>query len=77
MKVFFLLCNFNPIIIFMFEILQAYFEREFSLTKDDIALIRSVFLPKQLKKGEFLLREGEVAKYGAFVAKGILRSNFR
>lgn len=37
-------------------------------------LIQTVFTPKHLKKGEFLLREGEVAKYGAFVAKGCLRS---
>jgi CRP-like cAMP-binding protein len=31
-------------------------------------------IPKTLKKGEFLLRDGEVAKYGACVTKGILRS---
>ncbi len=58
----------------MFEVLQAYLEREIKLTEDDIALIRSVFLPRSFKKGEFFLREGEVTKYGAFVAKGFLRS---
>jgi CRP-like cAMP-binding protein len=58
----------------MFEVLYAYFERNFTLTKEDIALIRSVFLPRTMKKGEFLLREGEVAKFGAFVCKGFLRS---
>jgi len=58
----------------MFEILQAYLERNTKLTEEDIALVRSFFLPRFFKKGEFFLREGEVAKYGAFVTKGFLRS---
>jgi CRP-like cAMP-binding protein len=58
----------------MFGILKAYFERSFPVTENDMILIRSVFLPKILKKGDFLVREGEIAKYGAFVAKGFLRS---
>jgi CRP-like cAMP-binding protein len=58
----------------MFGILHAYFERNFTLTKEDIALIRSVFVPKTMNKGEFLLREGEMAKFAAFVCKGFLRS---
>ena len=58
----------------MFDVLQAYFERNFTLTKEDIALMKSVFLPKKIKKGEFLLREGEIPKYAAFVCKGFLRS---
>src|SRR5688572_27644030 len=58
----------------MFEVLLAYFERNIKLTSDDIALIRSTFLPRTITKGEFFLREGEVAKYGAFVCKGFLRS---
>ena len=61
-------------ILFMFEILYAYFEQNFALTKEDIALIRSIFVPKTMNKGEFLLREGEVAKVAAFVCKGFLRS---
>lgn len=60
----------------MFEILQAYFERNGKLTKDEINFMRSVFLPKQLKKGEFLIREGEIQRYGAFVCSGFLRSYF-
>src|SRR5678809_1358418 len=60
----------------MFEILQAYFERNGVLTNEEINFMRSVVLPKQLKKGEFLIREGEIPKYGAFVCKGFLRSYF-
>ena len=58
----------------MFEVLQAYFERTAKLTEEDIALLRSVFLPRSFKKGELFLREGELTKYGAFVEKGFLRS---
>lgn len=58
----------------MFEILRAYFERSFPVTEENFALIKSLLTPKFLKKGEFLLREGEVAKFGAFVTKGFLRS---
>ena len=58
----------------MFEALYAYFERNFTLTNDDIALIKSVFTPKTLGKGEFLVREGEMVKYAAFVCQGFLRS---
>src|SRR5678809_800481 len=60
----------------MFEILQAYFERNGVLTNEEINFMRSVVLPKQLKKGEFLIREGEITRYGAFVCKGFLRSYF-
>jgi CRP-like cAMP-binding protein len=58
----------------MFDILFAYFEKSFSLSEEDRTLIRSGLLERKLKKGEFLQREGEIARYGAFVAKGFLRS---
>lgn len=58
----------------MFDILRAYFERSFPISDDDFELLKTVMTPKKLKKGEFLLREGEMAKFGAYVAKGMLRS---
>jgi len=48
-------------------------EKRFSLTQKDVDLMRSVFQPRQLEKGEFLFREGEIARYEAFVARGFLR----
>jgi hypothetical protein len=51
----------------MFEILHAYFESRFTLTKEDIALIKSVFIPGIIRKGEFLLREGDIAKYAGII----------
>ena len=58
----------------MYEPLFAYFERNFKLTNEGKAIIRTVVTPKTLKKGEFLQRPGEVARLGAFVCKGFLRS---
>jgi len=60
----------------MFEVLQAYFERNGVLTDEEITFMRSVVVPKQLKKGEFLIREGEIVRHGAFVCRGFLRSYF-
>jgi len=58
----------------MFSTLITYLEKGSSLSEKDIALLHAVFLPKTVKKGEFILREGEIARYGTFVAKGFLRS---
>jgi CRP-like cAMP-binding protein len=58
----------------MLQALYDYFERSFPLTDTGKALIESVVCFRHLNKGEFLVREGEAARYGAFVAKGFLRS---
>ena len=58
----------------MINVLLAYFERNCTLTGEEKSLIASVVIPKSLKKGEFLQREGDTVKFGAFVAKGFLRS---
>jgi CRP-like cAMP-binding protein len=58
----------------MFEPIRAYLERNFTVTEDDLLVIRSVFVAKTLRKGDFLQREGEMSRYGAFVCKGFLRS---
>lgn len=58
----------------MFDVLYKYLTDRMPLSDAQWDVVQTVFLPKQLKKGELLLREGEVAKQGAFVAKGCLRS---
>jgi len=58
----------------MFEVLYAYFKEKIPLTDDQFKLMQGFFIPKQLEKGEILLREGERAKYAAFIEKGCLRS---
>ncbi|MBC8045651.1 MAG: Crp/Fnr family transcriptional regulator [Fimbriimonadaceae bacterium] len=58
----------------MFDILRSYFETKNKLTDDQFEFMQTLFIPRKMKKGEFLQREGEIAKYGAFVTKGCLRS---
>lgn len=58
----------------MFEVLRAYFESRMPITDEIFAVIRSLFQPRTLQKGDFLLREGEVATHGYFVTKGCLRN---
>jgi len=58
----------------MFEVLFAYFNRNYALSEQDKSTMRTVFTQRTLKKGEFLLRPGELTKYGAFVTQGFLRS---
>lgn len=54
---------------------RAYIEEYTSvpLSDADFVLVEAAFTPRTLKKREFLLRMGEVAKYFAFVVKGALR----
>ena len=58
----------------MFDVLKTYLGRNSLVTEEDMSLIKTLFLPKTIKKGEFLLREGDTAEVGAFVCKGFLRS---
>jgi CRP-like cAMP-binding protein len=58
----------------MFEVIRKYFERHVHVTDEEFAFIQTIFVPKHFKKGEFMLREGEIARCAAFVEKGLLRS---
>lgn len=58
----------------MFDVLLSYFRQRMPLTGTQEQLIQDLFIPRHLEKGELLLREGEVARYGAFVVRGCLRS---
>ena len=58
----------------MFEKLLSFFRRHVPITEEQAALVRPLFAPKRFTKGEFILREGEVAKYAMFVASGCLRT---
>src|SRR5437762_10174378 len=58
----------------MFELLFQKFDEKIELTKEEKELSRSFFIPKKLRKKQWLLQEGDVCKYVAFVEKGLLRS---
>lgn len=58
----------------MFQELFKAINRKISLTEDELDLLKAYFIPKKLRKRQYLLQEGDVCKYTAFVEKGILRS---
>jgi len=59
---------------FMFELLFTKFDEKIQLTQDEKELSKSFFIPKKIRKKQYLLQEGDVSKYAAFVDKGFLRS---
>ena len=58
----------------MFEQLFHTINQKVDLTTGELELIRPFFIPKKLRKRQYLLQEGDVCKYTAFVEKGALRS---
>jgi CRP-like cAMP-binding protein len=58
----------------MFQFLQQKITERTTLTEDELAYCKSVFLPKKLRRRQYFLQEGDVCRYQAFVVKGILRS---
>src|SRR5215831_8559365 len=58
----------------MFELLFQKFDEKINLTHEEKQLSKSFFIPKKLRKRQWLLQEGDVCKYIAFVEKGLLRS---
>jgi CRP-like cAMP-binding protein len=58
----------------MFEVLFQKLDEKIQLTEAEKELTKKFFIPKKLRKKQYLLQEGDVAKHVAFVEKGTLRS---
>ena len=43
------------------------------LTTNEVELIKDAFVYKKIRKKQYLLQEGEVCKYAAFIVKGAMR----
>lgn len=43
------------------------------LKRTEIELVKKAFVPKKIRKKQYLLQEGEVCKYFAFIVKGAMR----
>lgn len=59
----------------MYESLRTYIEKYASDTfsETDFEVVKKTFTHKRFKKGQFLLQEGDVCKYNAFILKGSMR----
>ena len=43
------------------------------LTSNEVELIKNTFMYKKIRKRQYLLQEGGVCKYAAFIVKGAMR----
>jgi CRP-like cAMP-binding protein len=58
----------------MFELLSESIREKISVSKEEFDFCKTLFLPKKLRKKQYLLQEGDVCKYTSFVEKGMLRT---
>ncbi|MGN6196386.1 MAG: Crp/Fnr family transcriptional regulator [Ginsengibacter sp.] len=58
----------------MFELLSKSINEHISLTEEEFNFCKTLFIPKKLRKRQYLLQEGDVCKYTAFVERGLLRT---
>jgi CRP-like cAMP-binding protein len=58
----------------MFDLLFKNFQDRVTLTQEELDFCKTMFQPKKLRKKQYLLQEGDVSKYAAFVEKGLLRT---
>jgi CRP-like cAMP-binding protein len=57
----------------MVEVFVKYLTDRASFTEADLAKIDAVTVNKKLKRRQYLLHEGQICQYNAFVASGLLR----
>ncbi|WP_020606448.1 Crp/Fnr family transcriptional regulator [Spirosoma spitsbergense] len=58
----------------MFDVFFTHVNEKVSLTIAEQEQLKTFFLPKKLRKKQYLLQEDDVCRYMAFVEKGLLRS---
>ena len=58
----------------MFDVFHTHINEKVSLTEAEYELVKTYFTPKKLRKKQFLLKNGEICRFLAFVQKGVLRS---
>ncbi|BFO67391.1 Crp/Fnr family transcriptional regulator [Chryseobacterium sp. KCF3-3] len=58
----------------MFNIFKSYLTDKIHLSNEELTLIESVCILKRLRKRQYLLHEGEIWKYNAFICTGFLKT---
>lgn len=57
----------------MTDALKTYFNSLARLTQDELALVDKYFVPQTIRKKEYLLQEGQVCRFIAFITQGMIR----
>src|ERR1700722_9082802 len=65
----------NSIFILMYDSLFTYIKdrSKAPLSEKEVELIKRIFVPKKIRKKQYLLQAGEICKYTAFIIKGAMR----
>ena len=58
----------------MYELLYKKISELITISDEELDFCKTLFVPKKLRKRQYLLQEGDVCKYNTFVSKGLLRS---
>lgn len=58
----------------MIDVLFNHIQEKVTLTDRDKAMIETFFVPKRLRKRQYLLQEGDICKNMTFITKGLLRT---
>ena len=58
----------------MFELLYQKITEKIEITAEEFEFVKTLFITKKIRRRQYLLQEGDVGKYSAFVEKGMLRS---
>jgi CRP-like cAMP-binding protein len=58
----------------MFELIFEKIREQIPITAEQFEFCKTLFIPKKLRKRQYLLQEGDVCRYTAFVEKGMLRT---
>ncbi len=55
------------------DALIKYFNRHLTLNNEEISFIQEVFIPRKIKRRQFILQGGDVCKLNTFVVEGCLK----
>jgi CRP/FNR family transcriptional regulator, anaerobic regulatory protein len=58
----------------MFDVFIKYLKAKIALSDEEVNMIREVAIDKKLRRKQYLLQEGDVWKYNAFVCNGFLKT---
>ncbi|MEO8765351.1 MAG: Crp/Fnr family transcriptional regulator [Ginsengibacter sp.] len=58
----------------MYEMFFKKVNEKVALTREEEEICKTLLIPKKVRKKQYILQEGDVCKYSAFVEKGALRS---
>jgi CRP-like cAMP-binding protein len=60
----------------VYTLLRGQIAKRIEIEDEEFERVKTYFIPKKMRKGQFLLHSGEVCKYSTFVEKGCLRQYF-